>query len=181
MLVQGFESLKAAEDVTVDILEISQGRDLKVEAKEDPDATEYSSSFADTISGNENGSSLSDAEVESQFISDIDLAPAFDGFGSVFPIRFALIYLCTALDGFGSIFPNAFFCFDNICLLEVCLEENEASFTQNVSLQSNVLVIIAYSMNLHALLVLFCPLGEIIRCTYLIIDQVFKLQPCNCF
>ncbi|XP_057777418.1 uncharacterized protein LOC130995923 isoform X2 [Salvia miltiorrhiza] len=87
MLVEGYKSLKAAEDIPVDILELSRSRDLKVEAKEDPDATENSSSFADTISGNENASSLSDAEVESQFIPDIDLAPAFDGFGSVFPIR----------------------------------------------------------------------------------------------
>lgn len=87
MLVEGFESMKDAEDVPVDILEISRSRDHRVEAKEDPDATEHSSSFADTISGNENTSSLSDAEVESQFIPDIDLAPAYDGFGSVFPIR----------------------------------------------------------------------------------------------
>ncbi|KAH6778347.1 hypothetical protein C2S51_009659 [Perilla frutescens var. frutescens] len=87
MLAEGLESLKSAEDFTVDILEFSRSRDLRVEAKEDPDATENSSSFADTISGNENTSSLSDAEVESQFIPDIDLAPAFDGFGSVFPVR----------------------------------------------------------------------------------------------
>lgn len=79
--------MKAAEDASVDILEISRSRDLRVEAKEDPDATENSSSFGDTISGNENTSSLSDAEVESQFIPDIELAPAFDGFDGLFPIR----------------------------------------------------------------------------------------------
>ncbi|XP_042037877.1 uncharacterized protein LOC121783768 [Salvia splendens] len=87
MLAGSYGSLKNAEDVSVDILELSRSRDLKVEAKEDPDATEYSSSFADTISGNENGSSLSDAEVESKLIPDIYLAPACDGFGTVFPIR----------------------------------------------------------------------------------------------
>ncbi|XP_047966194.1 uncharacterized protein LOC125210675 [Salvia hispanica] len=87
MLAGSYGSLKNAEDVSVDLLELSRSRDLKVEAKEDPDATEYSSSFADTISGNENGSSLSDAEVESKLIPDIYLAPACHGFGSVFPIR----------------------------------------------------------------------------------------------
>lgn len=99
MLVDGFESMKAAEDASVDILEISRSRDLRVEAKEDPDATENSSSFGDTISGNENTSSLSDAEVESQFIPDIDLAPAFDGFDGLFPIRFGLFLLYIFLYG----------------------------------------------------------------------------------
>lgn len=92
MLNEGFDSSKGAEDVSVDVLEISQNRDLRVEAKEDPDATENSSSFADTISGNENNSGLSDAELESQFFGDGDLAP-FDGFGSVFPIRFGFVSL----------------------------------------------------------------------------------------
>ncbi|XP_042034784.1 uncharacterized protein LOC121781149 [Salvia splendens] len=87
MMVEGYESLKAADSVSVDILEVSRSRDLKVEAKEDPDATENSSSFADTFSGNENASSFSDAEVESHFIPDIGLDPTFDEFGSVFPIR----------------------------------------------------------------------------------------------
>ncbi|XP_047973307.1 uncharacterized protein LOC125215799 [Salvia hispanica] len=87
MLVEGYESLKAADNVSVDILEVSRSRDLKVEAKEDPDATENSSSFADTFSGDENASSFSDTEVESHFIPDIGLDPTFDGFGSVFPIR----------------------------------------------------------------------------------------------
>ncbi|KAK6116762.1 hypothetical protein DH2020_049495 [Rehmannia glutinosa] len=85
MLNQGFESLKGAEDVSVDVLEFSRSKDVRVEAKEDPDATENSSSFANTASGNENNSGLSDAEVESQFFGDSDLAPPFDGFGSVFP------------------------------------------------------------------------------------------------
>ncbi|KAL0432887.1 UNVERIFIED_CONTAM: hypothetical protein Slati_2623000 [Sesamum latifolium] len=87
MLNEGIEPFRGAEDVSVDVLEFSRSRDIRVEAKEDPDATENSSSFADTTSGNENISGLSDAEVESQFFGDSDLAPPFDGFGSVFPIR----------------------------------------------------------------------------------------------
>ncbi|PIN01816.1 hypothetical protein CDL12_14762 [Handroanthus impetiginosus] len=87
MLNEGFESLKGAGNVSVDILEFSRNKDIKIEAKEDPDATENSSSFADTTSGNENTSGLSDAEVDSLFFGDSDLGPPFDGFGSVFPIR----------------------------------------------------------------------------------------------
>ncbi|EYU36689.1 hypothetical protein MIMGU_mgv1a006787mg [Erythranthe guttata] len=68
-------------------MELSRSRDVVLEAKEDPDATENSSSFADTISGNENTSGLSDAEVESQFFGGSGVAPPFDGFGSIFPIR----------------------------------------------------------------------------------------------
>ncbi|KAL8487295.1 hypothetical protein ACS0TY_023830 [Phlomoides rotata] len=87
MLREGVESSNGAEDVSVDILEFSRSRELKVKAKEDPDATENSSSFDDTVSGNENTSGLSDVEVESQFFGDSDLAPPFDGIGSVFPMR----------------------------------------------------------------------------------------------
>ncbi|GFP93290.1 hypothetical protein PHJA_001473400 [Phtheirospermum japonicum] len=86
MLNEGFKTLNESADVSIDVLEFSRSRDARVEAKEDPDATENSSSFADTTSGNENNSGLSDAEVESQFFGDSDLAPPFDGFGSVFPI-----------------------------------------------------------------------------------------------
>ncbi|KAK4421999.1 hypothetical protein Salat_2150600 [Sesamum alatum] len=87
MLNEGIGPSRGAEEASVDVLEFSRSRDIRVEAKEDPDATENSSSFADTASGNENISGLSDAEVESQFFGDSDLAPPFDGFGSVFPIR----------------------------------------------------------------------------------------------
>lgn len=90
MLKEVVESSNGAEDVCVDILEFSRSKELKVEAKEDPDATENSSSFGDTISGYENTSGLSDVEVESQFFGDSDLTPPFDGFGSVFPIRFGV-------------------------------------------------------------------------------------------
>ncbi|KAL3621641.1 hypothetical protein CASFOL_036553 [Castilleja foliolosa] len=87
MLNEGLKSLNESADVSIDVLEFKQSRDARVEAKEDPDATEDSSSFADTYSGNENNSGLSGAEVESQFFEDSDLAPPFDGFSSVFPIR----------------------------------------------------------------------------------------------
>ncbi|KAL6504113.1 hypothetical protein OROGR_026036 [Orobanche gracilis] len=89
MLNKGFECLKGTGDVSIDVhvLEFSQKKGVRVETKEDPDATENSSSFADTISGNENNSGFSDAEVESQFFQDCDLALPFDGLGSVFPVR----------------------------------------------------------------------------------------------
>lgn len=89
MLNEGTE-LRIENDVDIDILELSRSRDIKLEAKEDPDATENSSSFGDTTSGNENTSGLSDAEVESQFVGDSDLVPTFDEFGSMFPRRFGL-------------------------------------------------------------------------------------------
>ncbi|KAL7085848.1 hypothetical protein ACP275_14G303100 [Erythranthe tilingii] len=84
-LNEGSESYKDADDVSVDVLELSRSRDVVLEAKEDPDATENSSSFADTISGNDNTSGLSDAEVESQFFGGSGVAPPFDGFGGIFP------------------------------------------------------------------------------------------------
>ncbi|KAG8375883.1 hypothetical protein BUALT_Bualt09G0005500 [Buddleja alternifolia] len=87
MLNEGVDTSEGVDDVSVDVLEISQNREMRVVAKEDPDATENSSSFADTTSGNEKTSGLSDAEVDSQFFDDSNLAPPFDGFGSVFPIR----------------------------------------------------------------------------------------------
>lgn len=97
MLNEGSESYKGTGDVSVDILEFSRSSEISVEAKEDPDATENSSSFADTTSGNENTSELSDAEVESQLFGGRGLAPPFDGFGSVFPIRFQIVLLISIL------------------------------------------------------------------------------------
>ncbi|GER34159.1 hypothetical protein STAS_10345 [Striga asiatica] len=82
-----FESLKGAEDVSINVLEFNRNMDAKVEPKEDPDATENSSSFADTISANENSCGLSDADVESQFFGESDLASPLDGLANVFPVR----------------------------------------------------------------------------------------------
>lgn len=93
MLNEVTESMRNASNVSIDILEISRSRDIRMEAKEDPDATENSSSFDDTISGNENTSGLSEAEVESQFVGDCDLTPPFDEFGTMFPRRFGFVLL----------------------------------------------------------------------------------------
>ncbi|XP_051126391.1 uncharacterized protein LOC127248215 [Andrographis paniculata] len=87
MLNERAQALSSAGDGSIDILELSRSRDVRMEAKEDPDATEYSSSFGDTTSGNENTSGLSETEVESQFVGDSDLVPQFDEFGSMFPRR----------------------------------------------------------------------------------------------
>ncbi|KAJ6744933.1 ELONGATION FACTOR [Salix purpurea] len=54
---------------------------------EDPDATEYSSSFADTTSGTERCSGLSEAELDSQFFGDSDLASPYDAFDVIFQTR----------------------------------------------------------------------------------------------
>ncbi|KAL2459875.1 hypothetical protein Fot_54619 [Forsythia ovata] len=78
MSKEQIEDPKSMENVSVDVIEYTRGKDKGVVAKEDPDATEYSSSFADTTSGNGNSSELSDAEVESH---------PFDGFNSIFPMR----------------------------------------------------------------------------------------------
>ncbi|CAI9776374.1 unnamed protein product [Fraxinus pennsylvanica] len=80
------EDPKGMENVSVDVIEYVRGNDKGVVAKEDPDATEYSSSFTNTTSGNGNSSELSDAEVESQFFDDNDVMPPF-GFNSIFPMR----------------------------------------------------------------------------------------------
>ncbi|KAL6952820.1 hypothetical protein U1Q18_047502 [Sarracenia purpurea var. burkii] len=61
----------------------------KIAKAEDPDATEYSSSFDGTVSGTENYSGLSDAEIESCFY--IDNGFTIDGFSSVFSTSEQLI------------------------------------------------------------------------------------------
>ncbi|XP_070033463.1 uncharacterized protein [Nicotiana tomentosiformis] len=77
----------SATDVAVDVTGFARSSDIRLATKEDPDETEYSSSFADTTSGNDNGSGPSDAEVESRFYDDSGLVSSFDRFGSLFPIR----------------------------------------------------------------------------------------------
>ncbi|KAJ4979975.1 hypothetical protein NE237_010755 [Protea cynaroides] len=72
-------------DTEVDVIECVNADDLRLAEAEDPNATEYSSSFENTISGNEDGSRLSDAEVESRFCGDS--GSAFDGFDSMFRTR----------------------------------------------------------------------------------------------
>ncbi|KAJ1396482.1 hypothetical protein SESBI_32585 [Sesbania bispinosa] len=78
---------KVFEDTDVDIVSWTNKGDLASNKNEDPDATEYSSSFADTTSDAENCSRLSDAEVESEYFGDNGLACGFDTLGSAFRIR----------------------------------------------------------------------------------------------
>ncbi|XP_057957251.1 uncharacterized protein LOC131150512 [Malania oleifera] len=74
-------------DAEVDVLESATASDIELAKDEDPDATDYSSSFGGTLSGAENCSGLSEAEVESQFCGDNDFASSFDAFSSVFQMR----------------------------------------------------------------------------------------------
>ncbi|KAJ1382449.1 hypothetical protein SESBI_44226 [Sesbania bispinosa] len=78
---------KVFEDTDVDIVSWTNKGDLASNKNEDPDATEYSSSFADTTSDAENCSRLSDAEVESECFGDNGLACGFNTLGSAFRIR----------------------------------------------------------------------------------------------
>ncbi|KAK9287756.1 hypothetical protein L1049_016196 [Liquidambar formosana] len=75
------------EDVEVELAECMNTSDIRLGEDEDPEATEYSSSFGDTVSGTENRSGFSEAEVESQFYGDNGLTSAFDAFGSMFQMR----------------------------------------------------------------------------------------------
>jgi len=85
-LDEQINSTKVFEDTEVDIVSWANKGDFASNKSEDPDATDYSSSFADTGSGAENGSKFSDAEVESEFLGDSGGLPdAFDG--SAFPMR----------------------------------------------------------------------------------------------
>ncbi|XP_031110162.1 uncharacterized protein LOC116014275 [Ipomoea triloba] len=73
--------------IPVDVTGFTRSSVPGILTKEDPDETEYSSSFADSTSGNDNFSGPSDAEVESQFCNESGLGSSFDGFGSLFPLR----------------------------------------------------------------------------------------------
>lgn len=77
---------KCREDLEVEIIECSNETDPKLYGKEDPDATEYSSSFAET-SDADDCSGFSEGDVETQFFGDIGLPPAFGSFSSTLPIR----------------------------------------------------------------------------------------------
>lgn len=77
------------DDGEIDITECTgtNFKNIRMGEKEDPDATEYSSSFGDTISEREHCSVLSEAEVESQFCGDNNLASARHRFSGVFRKR----------------------------------------------------------------------------------------------
>jgi hypothetical protein len=83
----GTTSAKLFEDTEVDIVSWTNKGDVGSTKNEDPDATEYSSSFADTNSDAENSSRSSDAEVESEFVGENNVACPFDTFGSDFRMR----------------------------------------------------------------------------------------------
>ncbi|KAK4742128.1 hypothetical protein SAY87_000129 [Trapa incisa] len=76
------------EDAKVDVAECSNmGSAARWSDSQDPDATEYSSSFSGTVSDYEHCSGLSDVEVESQMSIDNDLPSAFDVFDSMLHVR----------------------------------------------------------------------------------------------
>ncbi|KAI9081885.1 hypothetical protein K1719_036147 [Acacia pycnantha] len=86
-LDETMKSAEVPEDMEVDIVSWTNKVDFASNKNDDPDATEYSSSFADSISDPETSSRLSDAEVESELLADSGLSCAFDAFGSAFPMR----------------------------------------------------------------------------------------------
>lgn len=82
------------EDAKVDVSGCSNaGSAARWPDSQDPDATEYSSSFSGTVSDSEHCSGLSDAEVESQFSLDNSMPPAFDAFNGMLHIRCVLPHL----------------------------------------------------------------------------------------
>ena len=81
------------EDVDVDIIECRNNSDTRLAETEDPDATEYSSSFGDTASETENYSGFSEGEVESNFFGDNDFGSAFDAFSNVFQMRCVSVFI----------------------------------------------------------------------------------------
>lgn len=82
------------EDVEVDVTGCANIIDTKLTEAEDPDATEYSSSFGDTVSGNEKYPGLSEAEVESEYRDHNGLDSPFDSFGLMFQTRYAFFFSC---------------------------------------------------------------------------------------
>ncbi|KAG5224776.1 elongation factor [Salix suchowensis] len=79
------------------ILQCTKINETRSAEDEDPDATEYSSSFADTTSDTERCSGLSEAELDSQFFGDSDLASPYDAFDVIFQTR-----ACSSFEGFCS-------------------------------------------------------------------------------
>lgn len=85
------KAARSPEDVEVDIIGCTNNNVIRTVKTEDPDATENSSSFADTTSDTKKCSGLSDAEVESQFIGDAAFGSAYDAFSSMFHLRCAFV------------------------------------------------------------------------------------------
>lgn len=76
-----------SEDVEVNITEYIKSGRVELFEDDNCDATESSSSFDDSICNNENGSSLSDNEVESQFFGGNTSTLVFGGCGEAFQLR----------------------------------------------------------------------------------------------
>lgn len=85
------KATKFPEDLEVDIVGSTIKSDIGLTKSEDPDATDYSSSFADSTSDIENCSGLSEGEVESRFFGDNGLGSSFDTFRNTLQLRFVLI------------------------------------------------------------------------------------------
>ncbi|XP_068635493.1 uncharacterized protein [Aristolochia californica] len=74
-------------DLEVDITDYRDTASDKFQDEEDPEATEYSSSFSGSIAGSENGFASSDVEVESQFRSEKESSAVFDGLRRFLPTK----------------------------------------------------------------------------------------------
>lgn len=81
-------------DSGVNVIDCGNSSDVKFAETEDPNATEYSSSFDGTTDDGENFAGLSDGEVESQLFGDDNgFGSAFDAFDRVFPTKYLLFLL----------------------------------------------------------------------------------------
>lgn len=82
-----------SQDVEVNIFEYTNSVDIGIVEAKFQDQTENSSSFEDTISGFENGTMLSDAEVDSGLHGDASPALSVDGYSDFFRVRYVPFYL----------------------------------------------------------------------------------------
>lgn len=88
-------SVSGGEELDVDIVESDENNIATTDEEEDPNATEYSSSFSDTASEDADmlcNGLTEDAEVESHYWDETDLGPAYDSFSSIFHYRCVCFY-----------------------------------------------------------------------------------------
>lgn len=78
-------------DIEVDVVNSTDYK-VKLENEDDPEATEYSSSFGGTMSESDevHGSNCSDVEVNSQFRGESEASMSFNGTSRLFPARYVL-------------------------------------------------------------------------------------------
>ncbi|KAL6964951.1 hypothetical protein U1Q18_036007 [Sarracenia purpurea var. burkii] len=84
---EGAERSRESRGLEVNILENTNSGDIGLVEAESRCPSDNSSSFDNTISGFENGSTLSDAEVESELNGNASSALSFDGYSEIFRIR----------------------------------------------------------------------------------------------